>query len=236
MRASFLVLLLAAGCSDSETSPEDGRPLAVEQELRTIRDQLYLARTLRVRFAGEWPRAVALMPKSATGTVLLGKGDRAKVSLTIHYAPGNSVTHEAVCDGTKLWRSPSVEKAKFAPEPGGLRREILKALAWYGVGWSFPQGPKPTTIGQGYVVCDLIPQERDTSASWMQRREDGLRTFNHEATGVAYRLRLTVDPATRRIRKRELVGEGGIIWYSENYIEIEINPSIPDEEFTLPAK
>jgi hypothetical protein len=129
-----------------------------------------------------------------------------------------------------MWRSPRVEAAKFNP-PGGLRDELVMALAWYGVGWSFPQGPHPKTLGEGYVICDLIPQVRDRSPSRIE--QDG--TVNHESRGIDYRVRLSSDSTTHHLRKRELIGEGGRVWYVESYPEVILNQAIPDEEFKLPG-
>ena len=105
------------------------------------------------------------------------------------------------------------------------------ALAWYGVGWSFPQGPHPKTLGEGYVICDLIPQVRDRSPSRIE--QDG--SVSHESRGIDYRVRLSSDPATRHLRKRELIGEGAKVWYIESYPEVVLNAAIPDDEFKLPG-
>jgi hypothetical protein len=232
-----MVLVLVAGCSSPEVPPPSSiPPSTVDRELQKVRDTLYGARTVRVRFRGEWPWAVARMPQSVTGTLLLGKGDRAKITLAISYAPGNTVTHEAVSDGTRLWRSPGVEAAKFNPGPAGLRRELLQALAWHGIGWSFPQGPHPSTIGMGYVVCDLVPQERDLRPSCLERTDASLWIATHPCPGVDYRIRLSFDPATRQLRRRELIGDKGTGWYAETYLEVELNAAIPDEEFRVPEK
>jgi len=230
-----LLLALLAGCADPEPPPEKIAPSPIDGDLQKVRETLSGARTIRVRFKGEWPRAVALMPQSVTGTLLLGEGDRAKISMTISYG-GRTMTHEAVCDGKKLWRSPSVEAARFDPRPAHLRRELLSALSWHGVGWSFPQGPRPTTIGLGYVVCDLVPQEHDLSPSRQERGEGGLSIISHDDPGIDYRVRLSFDPSTRQIRKRELLGDRGILWYAESYLEVELNAAVSDEEFKLPAK
>ena len=137
------------------------------------------------------------MPRSVTGTVLLGEGDRAKITTVLSFPGGGSVSYEAVSDGARLWRSPNVEAARFDPGPAGLRRALLSALAWHGVGWSFPQGPRPTTIGQGYVVCDLVPQERDRTPSRRERADGSLSIINHEDPGIDYRIRLSFNPANR---------------------------------------
>jgi hypothetical protein len=138
-------------------------------------------------------------------------------------------------DGTRFWSTPGVEAVKFNPGPAGLRRELMSAVAWHGVGWSFPQGAHPTTIGEGYVVCDLVPQVRDRSASTTERGEGGLKIISHEDPRIDYRVRLTFDASNRHLRKRELIGERGTVWYAETY-QVEMNPSVPDAEFQAAAK
>lgn len=231
----YLTLLLLGGCCGSGVRPDERWMSPVDRDLQRMRDALYEARTVRVKFKGEWPWAVANMPKFAEGTILLGDGDRAKISLSIHYAPGKYVTHEAVSDGTRLWRTPGVEKANFNPGPAGLRRQIMSALAWHGLGWSFPQGPHPTTIGTGYVVCDLVPQDRDRSAS---KTEDGpgVRIIDHEDPGIDYRVRVTIDATSRRPLKRELIGDRGTVWYVETYTQADLNAPIAESEFKVPEK
>lgn len=235
-KKALTLLLLAAGCSDPEPRPELPPGSPCDKELQQNRDTLYGARTVRIRFRGEWPHAVAVMPHDVTGTVLLGEGDRAKITMAIQYAPGKLLKHEAVSDGTTLWRSPSVEAAKFDPGAAGLRRALQRALAWHGVGWSFPQGTHPTTLGEGWVVCDLLPQDPDWSPSHMDSGDAGARTISHLSPGIDYRVRLTYDPATHQIRKRELIGDKGAVWYVETYLEVQLNASIPEEEFKVPAK
>jgi hypothetical protein len=88
----------------------------------------------------------------------------------------------------------------------------------------------------GYVVCDLVPQEHDFSPSRRERSEGNLSIISHEDPGIDYRVRLSFDPTTRQLRKRELIGDGGVVWYSETYLELELNAAIPDEEFRLPPK
>ena len=229
------VLILLVGCSEPEPQPPAG-PSPVDRDLQQVRDTLAVARTLRVRLRGEWPHAVAGMPQNVTGTLLLGEGNRAKISLVLSYSPGRTTTYEAVCDGTKVWRSPNVEAAKFDPAVGAIRRDLLLALAWYGVGWSFPQGPHPKTIGLGYVVCDLVPQKRDLSPSRRETSDATLSIINHECPPIDYRVRLSFDPATHLLRKRELIGEKGAVWYVETYLAVEPNAAISDEEFRLPEK
>jgi hypothetical protein len=231
----ILMFALLAGCCGPEIPPGERWMSPIDRDLQRVRDNLYGARTMRIRFKGEWPWAVALMPKKAEGTVVLGEGDRAKISLAISYATGRSVHHAALSDGTRFWSTPGVEAAKFNPGPAGLRRELLSALAWHGLGWSFPQGARPTTIGDGYVICDLVPQVRDRSPSTTERVEGGLRIINHEDPGIDYRVRLTFDTSSRHLRKRELIGERGTVWYVEHY-QVEANPAIPDAEFQVPEK
>ena len=234
MKKSLLLVVLA-GCCGSDIRPDERWMSPADRELQRVRDLLYEARTLRVKFKGDWPWAVASMPKFVEGIVVLGEGDRAKISLTIHVAPGKYLTHEAMSDGTRFWSTPGVEKAKFNPGPAGLRRELLSALAWHGLGWSFPQGAHPTTIGDGYVVCDLVPQVRDRSASTADRAEGGLRIVSHEDPRIDYRVRLTYDASSKYPRKRELIGERNTVWYSETY-QLELNAPIPDSEFRAPEK
>jgi hypothetical protein len=152
---------------------------------------------------------------------------------------GNGRTRSPACpaasrgrDGSALWRSPRVEAAKFDPGSDGLRHHLLFALAWHGVGWAFPQGPHPKTLGEGYVICDLLPQVRDGSPSRLESPD----VVDHECPGVEYRLRLTFDPSTHRLLKRELIGDKGVVWYIETYPEVTLNPAIPDDEFRIPGK
>jgi hypothetical protein len=227
-------LALVAGCSDSDVRPDEKWMSPIDRDLQRVRDNLYGARTMRIRFKGEWPWAVAQMPQKAEGVVVLGEGDRAKISLSI-ISPGRTVTHEAVSDGTRYWSTPGVEAAKFNPGPSGLRREILSAVAWHGLGWSFPQGAHPTTIGEGYVVCDLVPQLRDRSPSTTERAEGGLKIISHEDPRIDYRVRVTFDTSSKHLRTRELIGERGTVWYRETY-QVEMNPAVPDAEFQVAAK
>jgi hypothetical protein len=231
MRIS-LALVLLAGCS---ADPPDARhePRA-DNDLQQIREGLAGPQKLRVRFRGEWPHAVATMPRTVTGTILLGDGHRAKISMTVSTAFGKTTTFDAVCDGAKLWRSPSVEARRFNPGPTGLRVELLYALSWHGLGWAFPHGTHPNTIGEGYVVLDMVPKERDTSPPWKERADAAACIVNYASPGVDYRIRLSVDPSTRNLRKRDLIGDKGDVWYSESY-EVEANAAIPDEEFKLPG-
>lgn len=231
---TLCLLALLVGCSDPDVRPDEKWMSPVDRDLQRVRDGLYEARTLRVRFKGEWPWAVAQMPQRAEGVVVLGEGDRAKISLSI-FTAGRTVTHEAMSDGTRFWSTPGVEAAKFNPGPAGLRRELLSAVAWHGLGWSFPQGAHPTTIGEGYVVCDLVPQVRDRSASTTERGEGGLKIISHEDPRIDYRVRLTFDASTRHLRKRELIGERGTVWYRETY-QVEMNPAVADAEFQAAAK
>lgn len=233
-RTVFLLVVLAGCCSPEPPPPAPGLS-PTERELKEVRGALSTARTVRIRLRGEWPHAIARMPRSVTGTVLLGEGGRAKISLTSWYVGGGSDLYEAVSDGARLWRSPRVEAAKFNPGPAGLRHELLLALAWYGLGWSFPQGPHPKTLGEGYVICDLLPQVRDQSPSHWDPGDGGLRTISHESPGVEYRVRLSYDPETRRLRKRELIGDKAVVWYIETYPEVELNAAIPDDEFRIPG-
>jgi hypothetical protein len=228
------LLALLVGCSDPDVRPDEKWMSPVDRDLQRVRDSLYEARTMRIRFKGEWPWAVARMPQRAEGVVVLGEGDKAKISLSIVYA-GRTVTHEAMSDGTRFWSTPGVEAVKFNPGPAGLRRELLSAVAWHGVGWSFPQGAHPTTIGEGYVVCDLVPQVRDRSASTTEPGEGGLKIISYEDPRIDYRVRLTFDASNRQLRKRELIGERGTVWYRETY-QVEMNPSVHDAEFQAAAK
>jgi len=228
-------LLLLAGCCGAEPPPPNPGLTAAELELQSVRAALSTARTARIVLKGEWPHAIARMPRSVTGTVLLGEGGKARISLKSMYAGGGFETYEAVSDGKRMWRSPRVEAAKFDPGPGGLRDELLMALAWYGLGWSFPQGPHPKTIGEGYVICDLIPQVRDRSPSHMEQAAGSLRIVSHESPGVDYRIRLSSDGSTHHLLKRELIGEGARVWYIESYPEVVLNAAIPDDEFKVPG-
>jgi hypothetical protein len=234
MLKKALTLLLLAGCCTPEPPPPNPGLTAAEQELQDVRAAISTARTARIVLRGEWPHAIARMPRSVTGTVLLGEGGKAKITLKSMYAGGGFETYEAVSDGKRMWRSPRVEAAKFQPA-GGLRDELVMALAWYGIGWSFPQGPHPKTLGEGYVICDLIPQVRDRSPSRMDAGDGALRTISHESPGVDYRIRLSADSATHQMRKRELLGEGAKVWYVESYPEVVLNTAIPDEEFKVPG-
>ena len=236
IKKSLLLVLLAGCCSTPEVPPADAGLSPTERDLKQVRETLTVARTVRIRLQGEWPHAIARMPRSIAGTVLLGEGGRAKISLKSTYAGGGSETYEAISDGSALWRSPRVEAAKFKPASGGLRDELLMALAWYGLGWSFPQGPHPKTLGEGYVICDLLPQERDLRPSVLDGGDPGLRTISHQSPAVEYRVRLSFDPATHQIRKRELIGDRGVVWYIETYPEVIFNAAIPDEEFRIPGK
>ena len=242
VKKALTLLLLAGGstllttsCCTPEPPPPNPGLTAAELELQQVRSLLSTARTARIVLRGEWPHAIARMPRSVTGTVLLGEGGKAKITLKSMYAGGGFETYEAVSDGKRMWRSPRVEAAKFDPS-GGLRDELVMALAWYGIGWSFPQGPHPKTLGEGYVICDLIPQVRDRSPSQMDAGDGALRTISHESPGVDYRIRLSADSATHQMRKRELLGEGAKVWYIESYPEVVLNPAIPDEEFKVPGK
>jgi hypothetical protein len=225
-----LLFVFLSGCCGPEPAPPDPGLSPPELALKEIRGTLS-AKTARIRIQGEWPHAIARMPRSVSGTVLLGEGGRAKVSLKAMYAGGGFELYEAVFDGTRLWRSPRVEAAKFNPGPSGLRHHLLFALAWHGVGWAFPQGPHPKTLGEGYVICDLLPQVRDASPSRFERPD----AISHECPGVEYRLRLTFDPSTHLLRKRELIGDRGVLWYVESYPEVIFNPVIPEEEFRIPG-
>src|SRR5260221_9086141 len=97
MRIS-LALVLLVGCSDPAPSPEAARGPTADPDLEKVRDALSGARTLRLRFKGEWPYAVGRMAKNVTGILLLGEGARAKISQTLSYAPGSGTTFEAVSD------------------------------------------------------------------------------------------------------------------------------------------
>lgn len=231
VKKAFVLLILSGCCSTPEGPPGDAGLSPTERDLKQVRGTLSGARTARIRLQGEWPHAVGRMPRSAAGTVLLGEAGRAKISLKIIYAGGGFETYEAKSDGAGLWRSPKVEAANFKPASGGLRDELLMALAWYGLGWSFPQGPHPKTLGEGYVICDLLPQERDIRPSFLDPGGAGLRTISHLSPSVEYRIRLSFDPATHLMRKRELIGDRGVIWYIETYPEVVLNAAIPDEEF-----
>jgi hypothetical protein len=232
MRTS-LALLLLVGCCNPDPPAGRKEPRA-DDDLQRIREKLSGPQRLKVRFRGEWPHAVATMPRTLSGTVLLGDGNRAKISMSVSTAFGKTTAFDAVCDGTKLWRSASVEARRYNPGPGGLRLDLLYALSWHGVGWSFPHGTHPNTIGDGYVVCDMVPKERDISPPWKERADATACIVNYASPGVDYRIRLSVDPATGQLRKRELIGDKGDVWYSESY-EIDANAAIADEEFKLPG-
>lgn len=230
MKRSLLLVVLA-GCCGADPVPPDPGPPPSEVALQAIRGR-FAGRTARIRIQGEWPKAIARMPRRTEGTILLGEGGKAKISMRAYYAGGGFDTYEAAFDGTTLQRSPRVEAANFNPGSDGLRHHLLFALAWHGIGWAFPQGPHPKTLGEGYVICDLLPQVRDDSPS----RLDNPDVVNHECPGVQYRLKLTFDPSTHRLLKRELIGDRGVIWYIETYPEVTLNPTIADDEFKLPAK
>jgi hypothetical protein len=229
-----LLLALLVGCSDSDVRPDEKWMSPVDRDLQRVRDNLYGARTLRLKFQGEWPWAVAQMPKKAEGEVILGDGDRAKISLSIFYT-GRIVHHEAVSDGSRFWSTPGVEAVKFNPGPAGLRRELLSMVAWHGLGWSFPQGAHPTTIGEGYVICDLVPQVRDRSPSTTERTDGGLKIISHEDPRIDYRVRVTFDASSKHLRTRELIGERGTVWYRESY-QLEMNPAVTDADFQPAGK
>lgn len=228
--------LLTTSCCGADPYPSAGDLPPTERDLREVRATLSTARTARIRIQGEWPHALGRMPRSVAGTILLGEKGRAKISLKSTYAGGGSQLYEAVTDGTALWRSPKVEEAKFNPGSGGLREELTMALAWYGIGWAFPQGPHPKTLGEGYVICDLLPQERDIRASFFDGGSDGTKTISHLSPGIEYRIRLSFDPSTMHLRQRELIGDKGVIWYVEKYPEVVLNAAIPEDEFKLPGK
>jgi hypothetical protein len=232
MRTAFALLLLA-GCCNTDPPAARHEPRA-DSDLERVREGLSGPQRLRVRFRGEWPHAVATMPRTVNGTILLGDGQRAKISMTVSTAFGKDTRFDAVCDGTTLWRSPSVEARRYNPGPSGLRVELLYGLSWHGLGWSFPHGTHPNTIGEGYVVLDMVPKVPDTSPPWKERADATACIVNYASPGVDYRIRLSVDPTTRQIRKRDLIGDKGDVWYSESY-EVEANAAIPDDEFKLPG-
>jgi hypothetical protein len=75
----FYLLALLVGCSDPDVRPDEKWMSPVDRDLQRVRDSLYEARTMRIRFKGEWPWAVARMPQRAEGVVVLGEGDKAKI-------------------------------------------------------------------------------------------------------------------------------------------------------------
>ena len=224
-----MAFLLLAGCCAADPAPADPGPTA-DLELQQIRGALSGPRTLRVKFKGEWPNAVGQMPRNVAGTVLLGDGDRARISMSVATAFGKTKSYEAVCDGKRLWRSPSVEALRFNPAPTALRFELLYALSCHGLGWSFPHGTHPNTIGEGYVVLDMVPK-RNARPSHLERAG----ALDHPCPEVDYRMRLTFDPASNLLRKRELIGDLDRVWYVESY-EVEQNAGLADGEFKLPEK
>ena len=229
-----LICVLLVGCSGPAAPSPDGRDLAADPSLQLVRDALSSARTLRVRYRGEWPYAVGQMPKTVTGTMLLGADERAKITQAFATATGRTTGFEAVCDGRGFWRNDNVAAEKFDPGPTGLRFELLFALEYHGVGWTFPHGLHPKTIGKGFVICDLIPEVRDQSPSRVDH-SGAISVVDHATNNVDYRIRLYFDPATRRLHKRELIGDKGKVWYSESY-EVELNPAIANDEFKVPEK
>jgi hypothetical protein len=233
MTKRALALILLAGCCGADPQPPGANAPSGDPDLQKVRDSLSSPRTLRVRFRGQWPNAVAQMPKTVSGLVLLGQGACAKISMTVATAYGRPTTYDAVSDGSRLWRSANVEARKFNPGPGGLRLELLYMLSWHGLGWAFPHGTHPSTIGEGYVVLDMVPKPRDGSPSRQEPADGGLGVLNHACPNVDYRIRLSFDPASHQLRKRELIGDMGKVWYLETY-EVEANPALSDGEFTLP--
>jgi len=233
MARHALALLLLAGCCGSDPNPPDPNAPSGEPALQKIRESFSAPRTLRVRFRGQWPNAVAQMPKTVSGLVLLGDGPRAKISMTVATAFGRPTTYDAVSDGSKLWRSANVEARKFNPAPTGLRVELLYMLSWHGLGWAFPHGTHPSTIGEGYVVLDMVPKPPDLSPSRLEPSDGGVGVLSHACPNVDYRLRLSFDPASHQLRKRELIGDKGKVWYVETY-EVEPNPAISEQEFKIP--
>jgi hypothetical protein len=233
MAKHVLALLLLAGCCGPESQPPGQTPPSGDPDLRKIRESLSAPRTVRVRFRGLWPNAVAQMPKTVSGLILLGDDARAKISMTVATAYGRPSTYDALCDGTRLWRSSIVEARKFNPGATGLRVELLYMLSWHGMGWAFPHGTHPSTIGEGYVVLDMVPKPRDESPSRVEPSDGGLGVISHACPNVDYRIRLSFDPASHQLRKRELIGDQGKVWYVETY-EVEPNVAIPDDEFKIP--
>ena len=233
MTRRALAWLLLAGCCGTDPQPPGSTPPSGDPDLQKIRETFSAPRTLRVRFRGQWPNAVALMPKTVSGLVLLGDGSRAKISMTVATAYGRSSTFDAICDGSRLWRSPNVEARKFNPGATGLRVELLYMLSWHGMGWAFPHGTHPSTIGEGYVVLDMVPKPRDESPSRLEPADGGLGVISHACPNVDYRLRLSFDPTTHQLRKRELLGDQGKVWYVETY-EVEPGAVLPAGEFTIP--
>jgi hypothetical protein len=233
MAKRTLALLLLAGCCGADPQPPDANAPSGDPDLQKIRDTLSSPRTLRVRFRGQWPNAVAQMPKNVSGLLLLGDGARAKISMTVSTAFGRPSTYDAVSDGSQLWRSASVQARKFSVKAADLRVELLYMLSWHGLGWAFPHGTHPSTIGEGYVVLDMVPKPRDESPSRLGPAEGGLGVVSHACPNVDYRMRLSFDPASHQLRKRELIGDKGKVWYVETY-EVEPNPALSPEEFKIP--
>jgi hypothetical protein len=233
MAKRALALLLLAGCCGAEPQPPDANAPSGDPDLQKVCDALSSPRTLRVRFRGQWPNAVAQMPRTVSGLLLLGDGARAKISMTVATAFGRPTTFDAVSDGSRLWRSPNVESRKFNPGAAGLRVELLYMLSWHGLGWAFPHGTHPSTIGEGYVVLDMVPKPPDTSPSRLDPPDGALGVISHACPNVDYRIRLSFDAASHQLRKRELIGDKGRVWYVETY-EIEANPGLSDGEFKIP--
>jgi hypothetical protein len=228
-----LAFVLLAGCCGADPQPPGVPPASGDPDFQKIRDVLSSPRALRVRFRGQWPNAVAQMPKTVSGLLVFGAGGRAKISMTVATAFGRPTTYDAVSDGSQLWRSANVEARKFNPGAGGLRVELLYMLSWHGLGWAFPHGTHPSTIGDGYVVLDMLPKPRDDTPSRLEPADGGLGVLSHACPNVDYRLRLSFDPATHQLRKRELIGDKGKLWYVETY-ELEPSAAIPDDEFKIP--
>jgi hypothetical protein len=232
MARTALALLLLAGCCGADPQPpEKGTP--GDPDLQKVRESLSAPHSLRVRFRGLWPGAVAQMPRTVTGLILLGDGARAKISMTVATAFGRPTNYDAVCDGSKLWRSANVTSMKFNPGDRGLRVELLYMLSWHGLGWAFPHGTHPSTIGEGYVVLDMVPKPRDDRPARLDPPDGGLGVVSHACPNVDYRIRLSFDAASHQLRKRELIGDKGKVWYVETY-EVEPNVELPDGEFKIP--
>jgi hypothetical protein len=203
-------------------------PLSDENVLKKIVDSIGQAKTVRVKFSGEYivPDPEAEMKRTFKGELLLKEGNKTRLRMEGGTDAKNVKTTLWVCDGTRLSEEASAA-LKRSKDPARLLHEGLKvSLARFGVffallGFALPRDQDPEFHQRPFEPGEL---QVDRSANTV--------FFRLERTAVKNRY----DPKDFKLLKRSLEFDKDFLLkeLNETYEEFTLNADLPDGEFKIP--
>lgn len=244
-RALALLLLWGPGCS-----ADAPRKSSVEADLDRVKSRLAEAATVRVHIEGQWSevgpygirRPLRGNPRSFSSDLLLGEGERARLTLVVTDMTGAARTYRVISDGRRVWLNEPGLLPKVSRNPEALRRELTSAISSSGIGsWFAAHAPfgEPSSRGDDFPMPDGLPPDapRPGHPLFDPPHEVGgtseLQVINHYCPAAKRRVRVGFDPSSGDLRKRDVLGSA-VVWCAESYSQLQIGMKIPEAEFQPP--